>query len=124
MATSTREKSQAPTEDQTTLADAPEESDSPAPPVEPEAAPRSRDLEDLTPDERATVSRHYKALRLAVAPGDQEEARERIRSIMGPDAEIGDHVVTLANGEQHRMEYAGSTRHNGIPILGVYEHPL
>jgi hypothetical protein len=84
----------------------------------------AKSVEELSPDERANLSRYYRQLRTAQTPGDQEEARERIRALMGPAAEIGDHVVTLANGAQHRMEYAGATRHNGVPILSVYEDAL
>jgi hypothetical protein len=80
--------------------------------------------EDLSADERATLSRHYKALRLAATPGDAEEARERIRALLGPDAEIGDHVVVLADGAVHRVEYAGTTLHDGVPVISAYAHVL
>lgn len=126
MATSAKDKSTDPAPPdghQEELADAAETSATPSPSEE-EAVAGPRRPEDLSPDERATLSRHYRALRLAESTGDADEAREKIRALLGADAEIGDHVVTLADGNQHRMEYAGSTKHNGVPILSVYESPL
>jgi hypothetical protein len=129
MTKSTAKSTEADAAHQAQLADPAEtvpESDQPAPsdqaPDEP--APATKRPEDLSPNGRALLSRHYRALRMAQSPGDQEEARERIRELLGPDAEIGDHVVTLADGSQHRMEYGGSTKHNGVPILAVYEDAL
>lgn len=88
------------------------------------AAPRTRSPEDLDAEERGALSRAYHQLRTAKEPGDAAEARERIRKILGPDAEIGDHVVILANGEVHRTEYGGTTKHNGVPVISAYESLL
>lgn len=80
--------------------------------------------EDLTTEERAQLSRHYRSLRLAESPGDAEEARERIRGLLGAEAEIGDHVLVLADGRRVRTEYAGATSHDGMPVVGAYESVL
>ena len=74
----------------------------------------------LTDAQMAERSRQYVKLRMAATPGDAEEARERIRAIDGPDAEIGDHVLVLADGTQVRTEYAGATMHNGVPVVLTY----
>lgn len=80
-------------------------------------APRA----ELTPVQVRERSRAYVALRIAVDATEAEEARDRIRSIDGDDAEIGDHVLVLADGRQVRTEYASTTIHDGVPVVSAYE---
>lgn len=80
-----------------------------------EAAPA-----ELSEAQKAEVTRQYVKLRSAATPGDAEEARDKIRALLGADAEIGDHVLVLADGRRVRSEYAGSTMHDGVPVISAY----
>lgn len=78
---------------------------------------------ELSERERSEVHRAYNALRSAENLDDAEEARERIRAVLGEDAEIGDHVIVLANGNTHRVEVPHATTHNGSAVVSVLHDP-
>lgn len=118
MTTTPKDKTQEP-------AKLPEDSGTDRNDSEPDGTERDRPApeearQELTEAQRAERSRQYVKLRMAATPGDAEEAREKIRAIDGPDAEIGDHVLVLADGRQFRTEYAGATMHDGLPVISTY----
>lgn len=78
---------------------------------------------ELSDRERNEVHRAYNALRGAENQDEADEARERIRAVLGEDAEIGDHVIVLANGHTHRVEVPHGTNHNGSPVVSVLYDP-
>jgi hypothetical protein len=78
---------------------------------------------ELTDRDRTEVRRAYQALRSAPDRDAADEARGRIRAVLGAEAEIGDHVLTLANGERHRVEVPHGTTHNGSAVISAVFDP-
>lgn len=78
---------------------------------------------ELSERERSEVHRAYNALRGAKDLDEAAEARDRIRAVLGEDAEIGDHVIVLANGNTHRVEVPHGTNHNNSTVVNVIYDP-